>query len=81
MEILSASVYLDSMRFAEIIKHPVKKVMFACSYHCGIMRPHKDIGVIASDHALGAYNISDFIDLPFIVNPCGKFHARRKTIT
>ena len=81
MKMLGALINLNPVCFTKIIKHPVKKVMLAHPYHCCVMRPHQDIGVIAADNTLGANDICDFVDIFFFMNPCREFHTRRKART
>src|SRR5450759_1145778 len=79
MKILSTPVYHYLMNFTEVLKHPVKEIMFAHPYHCGIMRPHQYIGIIAANNTLCPYYVCYFIKQSFLMNPCGKFNTHRKT--
>ena len=69
MKIFCTSMYIDLMNFAEILKHPVKKLMFIRSDHSCVMRPHQYIGIIAANDTLSPYQVCYFIKQSFIINP------------
>ena len=62
MKILCAPAYPDPVDFAEIIKHPVKKIMLIRPDNGSVVRPHQYVGIIAANDTLRPDYICDLID-------------------